>query len=75
MLVCSGINGIDFSALEMLTKLAVSLREAGVTLHLAEVKGPVMDRLRETDLLELLRPGRVFLSAHEAVQALAAERG
>jgi SulP family sulfate permease len=70
VLVASGINGIDVSALEMLHKLAHSLREAGVTLHLAEVKGPVMDRLRHTALIRELAPGRVFLSAHEAVEAL-----
>jgi SulP family sulfate permease len=70
VLVCSGINGVDFSALEMLVKLTGSMRAAGITLHLAEVKGPVMDRLRETELMHLLPPGRVFLSAHEAVQAL-----
>jgi SulP family sulfate permease len=78
VLVCSGINGIDFSALEMLTKLISSLKDARVTLHLAEVKGPVMDKLRATGLLALLEPGRVFLSAHEAVEVLtvrAAPRG
>ena len=70
VLVASGINGIDVSALEMLHKLAQSLREAGVTLHLAEVKGPVMDRLKHTALIRDLAPGRVFLSAHEAVETL-----
>lgn len=70
VLVASGINGVDLSALEMLTKLARSLREAGVTLHFAEVKGPVMDRLKHTELMEVLAPGRVFLSTHEAVRAL-----
>jgi SulP family sulfate permease len=70
VLVASGINGIDVSALEMLLKLAESLKEAGITLHLAEVKGPVMDRLKRTGLLETMAPGRVFLSAHEAVGAL-----
>jgi SulP family sulfate permease len=70
VLVASGINGIDVSALEVLTTLAQSLRQAGITLHLAEVKGPVMDRLRDTELIEHLAPGRVFLSAHEAVEVL-----
>jgi SulP family sulfate permease len=70
VLVCSGINGIDFSALEMLMKLAASLKDAHVTVHLAEVKGPVMDKLRDTGLLALIEPGRVFLSTHAAVQAL-----
>jgi hypothetical protein len=31
-----------------------------------------MDKLRTTGLLVLLEPGRVFLSTHEAVEALAA---
>jgi SulP family sulfate permease len=75
VLVCSGINGIDFSALEMLIKVTGSLREAGVTLHMAEVKGPVMDRLKRTELLERMAPGRVFLSTHQAVQALAGAGG
>jgi SulP family sulfate permease len=55
----------------MLMKLASSLKDAHVTMHLAEVKGPVMDKLRDTGLLGLLQPGRVFLSTHEAVEALA----
>ncbi len=70
VLVCSGINGVDFSALETLVKFSESACAAGITLHLAEVKGPVMDRLRGTELLRRLPPGRVFLSAHEAVRAL-----
>jgi SulP family sulfate permease len=69
VLVCSGVNGIDVSAMDMLTKLATSLKDAGVSLHLAEVKGPVMDRLQRSELLHAL-PGKVFLSAHEAVEVL-----
>jgi SulP family sulfate permease len=74
VLVASGINGVDLSALEALAGLGHSLRSAGVTLHLAEVKGPVMDRLKHTGLIHGLAPGRVFLSAHEAVEALTAGR-
>jgi sulfate permease, SulP family len=70
ILVASGINGIDTSGLETLSRLAISFREAGITLHLAEVKGPVMDRLKRSHLLAEMAPGRVFLSAHEAVAAL-----
>ena len=40
-------------------------------LHLAEVKGPVMDRLKESDLLGKLN-GQVFLSAAIAWDQLAA---
>jgi len=70
VIICSAVNTIDHSALEALEQLATSLREAGITLHLAEVKGPVMDRLRHTDFLARLRPGRIFLSTEEAVEAL-----
>ena len=71
ILVASGINGIDTSGLETLSRLAISFREAGITLHLAEVKGPVMDRLKRSHLLAEMAPGRVFLSTHEAVATLA----
>jgi SulP family sulfate permease len=73
--VASGINGIDTSGLETLSRLALSFKEAGITLHLAEVKGPVMDRLKRSHLLAEMAPGRVFLSAHEAVVALTEEGG
>ena len=48
---------------------AARLLDAGVTLHLSEVKGPVMDRLRRGALLDHLT-GKVFLSQHDAVEAL-----
>jgi len=70
VLICSAVNMIDASALEALEALISELRDAGVTLHLAEVKGPVMDRLKRTDFLEHLAPGQLFLSTHEAIEAL-----
>jgi SulP family sulfate permease len=70
VLICSAINFIDYSALETLLTTIERLRDAGVTLHLAEVKGPVMDRLGKTDLLQRLGEGRVFMSTHEAMVAL-----
>ncbi len=70
VLICSAVNFIDFSALEMLITTVERLRDAGVTLHLAEVKGPVMDRLQKGHLLQRLGEGRVFLSTHEAMMFL-----
>ena len=70
VLIMSAVNFIDASALETLEHLIDSLKDAGVILHLAEVKGPVMDRLERTDLLARMRPGRVFLSTHAAVAAV-----
>ena len=70
VLICSAVNRIDHSALETLEALVENLREAGLALHLAEVKGPVMDRLRHSGLLERMQPGQLFLSPEEAVQRL-----
>lgn len=70
ILICSAVNVVDTSALESLETLIDELRDAHVTLHLAEVKGPVMDKFRRTDLLERLKPGHVFLSTHDAVLTL-----
>lgn len=69
ILHCAAINTIDFSALESLEAINERLRDMGVALHLSEVKGPVMDRLRDTDLLAHLT-GQVFLSQFGAVQSL-----
>jgi SulP family sulfate permease len=70
VLQCTAVNDIDASALESLLSLNQRLKDAGVTLHLSEVKGPVMDRLQRSDLLQRLT-GQVFLTHHQAVTALA----
>ncbi len=69
VLQCTAVNEIDASALESLRSIHQRLQEAGVQLHLSEVKGPVMDRLRRSDFLDRLS-GQVFLTHHQAVQAL-----
>lgn len=61
VLVLSAVNAIDTSALFGLTELNHLLRQRGIGLHLAEVKGPVMDRLKASDLLATLN-GKVYLS-------------
>lgn len=67
ILMCSAVNAIDASALESLEEINHRLTETGIGLHLSEVKGPVMDRLKATDFLKHLN-GRVFLSQHEAAK-------
>jgi sulfate permease, SulP family len=69
VLMCSAVNEIDASALESLEAINHRLADAGVTLHLSEVKGPVMDRLQRSDLLEELSGG-VFLSQYDAWREL-----
>ncbi|AXC50242.1 STAS domain-containing protein [Paracoccus suum] len=69
ILMCSAVNEIDYSALESLEAINHRLTDLGVGLHLSEVKGPVMDRLRTTHFLDQLN-GRVFLSQYDAWKAL-----
>jgi SulP family sulfate permease len=71
VLVLSAVNAIDTTALFGLVDLNAELGRRGVRLHLAEVKGPVMDRLKQSNLLERLS-GQVFLSTANAWNALSA---
>lgn len=70
VLICAAINFIDGSALETLERLDEQLESAGVTLHLAEVKGPVMDRLQAIGFADRLGASRFHLSTHAAMIAL-----
>jgi SulP family sulfate permease len=72
VLMCSAVNVIDFSALEALEALNLRLKDMGITLHMSEVKGPVMDRLEKSHFLHDLT-GRVFLSQFDAWVALTAD--
>lgn len=69
VIVASAINDIDYSGLETLEAINDSLKREGVMLHLAEVKGPVMDKLEKTHFLHALS-GRVFLSQFIAFNTL-----
>jgi len=69
VLMCSAVNDIDLSALESLEAINERLQVMGVTLHLSEVKGPVMDRLKREHFLSELS-GQVYLSHYEAHQSL-----
>ncbi|QLC72889.1 sulfate permease [Pseudomonas sp. LPB0260] len=69
VLMCSGVNLIDASALESLEAIAERLRSAGVQLHLSEVKGPVMDQLQRSAFLQQFG-GQVFVSQYHALCAL-----
>ncbi|KZZ25859.1 sodium-independent anion transporter [Sulfitobacter sp. HI0082] len=73
VLMFPAVNEIDLSALESLEAINTRLRDADIRLHLSEVKGPVMDRLKRSHFLDDLT-GEVFLSQHEAVCALAERR-
>ncbi|MFN3823579.1 MAG: SulP family inorganic anion transporter [Pseudorhodobacter sp.] len=70
VLMCPAVNEVDASALESLEAINQMLKDSGVMLHLSEVKGPVMDRLRRSHFLDDLT-GRVFLTQYDAMRALA----
>ena len=67
--MCPAVNLVDASALESLETINERLKDPGDRLHLSEVKGPVMDRLKGTELLSHLG-GEVYLSTYEAWQRL-----
>jgi SulP family sulfate permease len=70
VLICSAINQIDATALGVLTQMERNLAARGIEFTLAEVKGPVMDRLRGTELGQRLQ-GKVCMSTHEAFEQAA----
>ncbi|MCE3261546.1 MAG: sodium-independent anion transporter [Pseudoduganella sp.] len=72
VLVMSAVSSIDTTALFALGELNASVARRGIGLHLAEVKGPVMDRLRDSDLPQRLN-GRIFLSTAIACDTLLGE--
>ena len=72
ILMCTAVNEIDISALEVLESINEILAEQGIGFHLSEVKGPVMDHLEGTHFLKKLN-GQVFLSHYQAVQTLLLE--
>lgn len=73
VLIMSAVNRVDTTAMEVLTDLNLDLSERGIRMHLAEVKGPVQDRLMNSPLWKALT-GQVYLSVNSAFEALTAER-
>jgi SulP family sulfate permease len=65
VLMFSAVNEVDYSALESLEAINHRLKDMGVGLHLSEVKGPVMDRLKRSRIIDELN-GQVFLSQYDA---------
>ena len=65
ILMCPAVNRIDLSALEALGRINALLAEQQITLHMSEVKGPVMDALERSDFLHQLT-GQIYLSQHAA---------
>ncbi len=71
ILIFSSVSYIDTTAFEALENLINSLKKQHILLHLAEVKGPVFDKLKQTDFLNHLSPGKVFFKTIDVVETLA----
>jgi sulfate permease, SulP family len=69
VLIMSAVNRVDTTAMEVLTDLNRDLDSRHIRLHLAEVKGPVQDRLINSPLWCALS-GEVHLSVNSAFEAL-----
>jgi SulP family sulfate permease len=69
ILECPAVNAIDISALESLEAINLRLKDGGITFHLSEVKGPIMDRLKKSHFLEELT-GKVHLTHYDAVSSI-----
>lgn len=69
VLDCNGINDLDATGANALGEIVTELAEAGVALHLADVKGPVRDVLRRAGLWDRLE-GRIHATPHRAVTAI-----
>jgi SulP family sulfate permease len=69
ILECPAVNTIDYSALESLEAINRRLKDGGITLDLSEVKGPIMDGLKRSNLLHELT-GRVHLTQFDAVASI-----
>ena len=73
VLVMSAVNLLDTTAVEVFAEFNQDLAERGIRLHLAEVKGPVQDRLQRSPLWSALS-GEVFMSANDAFEKLSPEK-
>lgn len=70
VLVCNAVNFVDTSALDVLKELHQRLAENGIGFYMAEVKGPVMDRLQRIGFVQMLGANNFFLTTHEACETL-----
>ena len=72
ILMCSAVNDIDLSALEALEAINSGLHDLSISLHVSEIKTPVMKTLKRSDFLTHLT-GEIFDTQFEAYGALRAK--
>ena len=71
VLIFTSVSDVDATALEALENLNHALQASGLTLHLSDAKGPVLDKLKKTNFIKQLEPGKVFFHTEDAIKELA----
>ncbi|MDC0213488.1 SulP family inorganic anion transporter [Gammaproteobacteria bacterium] len=69
VIVCSAINRIDSTGLQMLSRLNSRLKEIGNSLHLSDLKGTLLENMDKAELNTRIS-GEIFDTASEAVSKL-----
>lgn len=72
ILMCTGVNRIDASALSSLSEINRRLNGLGINFHLSELQSSVRERLYRSNFLENLS-GKLYLSQHDAMTDLQSE--
>ncbi len=75
LVVCSGINGLDASGVEMLRNLLERLGQAGITLTFSSMKESVADVMQRTGLLEKIGSENIFISERNAIELISERLG
>ena len=76
ILIDLGASGdFDITTLDLMDTLIDDLQKRSFEVVLAQVKGPVRDRMRRSGLMERVGEDRVFLSVEAAVDAYRARTG
>ena len=73
LVVCSSVNMIDATGLQMLSRLNTNLARSGITLNLCDVKGTIMAQLEAAELSSVLS-GQIFFTADRAMKHFARNR-
>ena len=65
----------DITTLDLMDTLVRDLQDRSIDVMLAQVKGPVRDRMRRSGLMDLVGEERVYLSVEAAVEAYRTRSG
>ncbi len=74
IIVCSAINRIDSTGLQMISRLSSRLEESDSFLHLSDLKGTLLNKLDHNDLQTRIS-GRIFQTANAGMMQLKEDRG